>query len=135
MSAIAQKAENYLVGTGTGDTALFRSQAGALHDLPLKQTSVSASGTSASGPGADRPGIQFPWSVRSTTTFSISPVKTVWRLIIECYGLAAVLPDAEGIDPKAWRHSCVDLTLGDLLAIDLNRDLGPLTVGATRITQ
>ena len=32
---VAQKAENYLVGMGTGDTAYF-ARAGALHDFPLQ---------------------------------------------------------------------------------------------------
>jgi hypothetical protein len=47
MSAIAQKAENYLVGTGTGDTPYFGPELEHFTTFPSKQTSVSASGTSA----------------------------------------------------------------------------------------
>ena len=47
MSAIAQKAENYLVGTGTGDTPYFGPELEHFTTFPSKQTFVSAGGTSA----------------------------------------------------------------------------------------
>ncbi|MFZ0654837.1 MAG: hypothetical protein WAZ97_28775 [Pseudolabrys sp.] len=44
---VAQKAENYLVGTGTGDTAYFGPELEHFTIFPSKQTFVSAGGTSA----------------------------------------------------------------------------------------
>ena len=63
---VAQKAENYLVGTGTGDTAYFGPELEHFTILPSKQTFVSAG-----GPLCARRGHRYlpdPFAIRPSPT-------------------------------------------------------------------